>query len=372
MSRSLLLAFALVACSGGNANDGSEDTDGPDDTTPDVGLFDGFVPVVVATEADGLKKPSDIEFQPTTGKAMIVNRQDDSLVILHSPDASDPEADRRGGEDDVTGANHFLAKPSGLAFADNGDWASIHMEDKFTQGFGGTPKDFMGPTLWTGDTDILDGGHSTHLDMLHNSPNGAGIAWKSDASNMNTYYVFDGWNNSITYYDFASDHGLGGADHSDATIHRCMEGEVSFVFGTVSHLVYDEGLLYVVDTGNNRILGVDTNTGTLGNPLSPAYDGLGRDKFNYMDDVEFWTMIDTEAAGMEEPAGMELHDGIIYVTDHAQGYVYAFDLESGDLLDSLDLGVGDGAVQGMGIDANGTLWFTNEQTHEVFKLVLEE
>ena len=60
----------------------------------------------------------------------------------------------------------------------------------------------------------------------------------------------------------------------------------------------------------DAFLAMDTNTGTLGNPLAPAYDGLGRDKFNYMDDVDFWEMIDTEAAGMEEPAGLELYDGI--------------------------------------------------------------
>ncbi len=358
MTRSLFLALTLVACGGGSSDTSEEEP---------PGYFDGLTPVVVATADDGLAKPSDIEFQPTSGKAMIMNRADDSLVILHAPDEDDPEPDRRGGQDDVVGANHFLAKPSALAFSDNGDWASIHMEDKKTQGPGGTPADFMGPTLWTGDLDILDGGHSTHLDMLHNSPNGAGIAWVRD----NAYYVFDGWNSSITYYDFDQDHGLGGADHSDATIHRCLEGEVSWVENTVAHIVYDEGLLYVVDTGNNRILGVDTTTGVIGNPLTPAYDGLGRDKFNYMDDVDFWEMIDTEAAGMEEPAGMELYDGVLYVTDHAQGAVYAFDLESGDLLGSLDLGVGGGAVQGMGIDDNGTLWFTNEKDNEVFKLVAE-
>ena len=35
----------------------------------------------------------------------------------------------------------------------------------------------MGPTLWDGNLNIYDGGHASHLDMLHNSPNGAGIAW---------------------------------------------------------------------------------------------------------------------------------------------------------------------------------------------------
>ncbi len=138
---------------------------------------------------------------------------------------------------------------------------------------------------------------------------------------------------------------------------------------TVAHLVYDDPLLYAVDTGNNRILAIDTSTGVIGSPLSLNDDGLGRDKFNYLDTVDFWVAVDTAAAGMTEPAGMELHDGVMYVTDHAQGFVYAFDLATGALLDSLDLGVGAGALQGMGIQDDGTLWFTNEQTDEVFRLV---
>lgn len=369
MSRSLLLALSLAACKGGGA-DATEPSSGT--TSPEPGLFDGLVPVVVADESHGLAKPSDIEFQPTTGKAFITNRQDDSLIVLHAPDAANPDAERFGGEDDVLGANHFLAKPSGLAFADNGDWASIHMEDKKTQGFNGTPADFMGPTLWPGDTSVLDGGHASHLDMLHSSPNGAGIAWQTDnLSGDNAYFVFDGQHQAITYYDFRSDHGMGGADHSDGVTLRYMEGELGYVDGTVSHVVYDEGLLYIVDTGNNRILALDTTTGTLGSPLAPNYDGLGRDKFNDIDDADFWELIDTEAAGMKEPAGMELHEGILYVTDHKKGSVFAFDLVSGELLDTLDLGVGKGAVQGMGVDPSGTLWFTNENTNEVFKLVAE-
>ncbi len=368
MSRSLLLALAMVAACKGGGSDATE----PSDTTPDPGFLDGLVPVLVADASAGVAMPSDIEFQPTSGIAFITNRADDSIVLLHTPDAEDPQAERRGGEDDVVGSNHFLAKPSGLAFADNGDWASIHMEDKRTQGIGGTPADFMGPTLWTGDLSDLDAGHASHLDMLHSSPNGAGIAWQSDnAGSNNAYFVFDGQNSAITYYDFKSDHGLGGADHSDGVTLRYIDGEVSFVEDIVSHLVYDNGLLYIADTGNNRILALDTTTGTLGNPLEPNYDGLGRDKFNYMDGAEFWELIDTSAAGMEAPAGLELHDGVLYASDHAQGELYAFDLASGELLDTLDLGQGANAVQGMGIDGNGTLWFVNDATDEVYKLVAE-
>ena len=41
---------------------------------------------------------------------------------------------------------------------------------------------FMGLTLWDGNLKEWEGGHLSHLDMLHNSPNGAGIAWEQATS----------------------------------------------------------------------------------------------------------------------------------------------------------------------------------------------
>ena len=59
----------------------------------------------------------------------------------------------------------------------------------------------MGPTLWTNDGSIYNGGHATHYDMLHDSPNGAGIAWESGTA----YWIFDGWHQSLTRYNFRND-----------------------------------------------------------------------------------------------------------------------------------------------------------------------
>ena len=45
---------------------------------------------------------------------------------------------------------------------------------------GNAPSDFMGPTLWTSNINTFSGSgpyHRGHYDMLHNSPNGKGIAW---------------------------------------------------------------------------------------------------------------------------------------------------------------------------------------------------
>ena len=71
---------------------------------------------------------------------------------------------------------HFMAKVSGIAFNSDGNFATSQEEDQITQP--STPANFMGPTLWDGNLKEWEEGHLSHLDMLHNSPNGAGIAWE--------------------------------------------------------------------------------------------------------------------------------------------------------------------------------------------------
>ena len=222
---------------------------------------------------EGLTLPRDLEFHPQqTDELWIVNRTDHSVVIVFDAGLGSQSTQKL-----VDGENqrHFLAQPSAMAFnQDNGTWASIHEEDDYTQGPPpwGTPQDFMGPTHWTGDSAIFAGDHWTHLDMLHNSPLGMGIAW----DNESVFWVFDGYHSSLTRYNFKSDHGLGGTDHSDGVVHRFVEGEVSMVRDVPSHLFVDHatGLVYVADTGNNRIK-VLTKLGVLVRiPFSPGFAHL--------------------------------------------------------------------------------------------------
>src|SRR5690606_13392082 len=136
------------------------------------------------------------------------NHDTNSISVITAPD-TDAQS---GSAFSSMGSNHFLPKPAALSFNPvTGFFATAHEEDERTQGANGTPADFMGPTLWTSDMEIFDGGHGGHMDMLHNSPNAVGIAWERD----NVYWVVDGYHNALTRYDFAQDHGPGGSDHTD-------------------------------------------------------------------------------------------------------------------------------------------------------------
>ena len=216
---------------------------------------------VYADSGDGLNTPRDLQWNPANDDQLFIANMNERLTVI-----DDGTADSYfGGE-----ANqHFFAVPAAIAFTDQNTFASIHETDQLTQG-AFTPADFMGPTLWTADTNILDMGHWSHLDMLHNTPLGMGIEW----DHGNAFWVFDGYHSSITFYDFHTDHGLGGTDHSDGEIARYVEGEVQRRMEVPSHMALDRDsdLLYIADTGNDRIAVLDTRSGSNGSNTAPNYD----------------------------------------------------------------------------------------------------
>lgn len=342
-----LALLAFVAC-----NNGSDVTT---PTTPDVGLpvlGDGAhdlsgVQVREVVTSD-LTWPRDLAFHPDQDELWVVNRTTDSITIVSDPQGTASTFHAR----DASG-NHFLAQPSALAFNRAGNFATSHEEHELTQG-NYTPEDFMGPTLWDGNSSTFDGGHSSHLDMLHNSPDGAGIAWER----RNVFWVFDGWHDALARYDFAEDHGRGGSDHTDGVIRRFAEGDVRFVPDVVSHLSFDRDtdLLYVADSGNNRIAVLDTNTGSLGGALSPNYDGCEQ---RSVTGGSISTLVDGAAAGLSMPSGLELHDGLLWVTDTDTSTIYAFDLD-GNVVDYLETGWPAGTLGGIAFDSDGDLWAVDQ------------
>jgi len=317
------------------------------DGTHDIASLDV---VEMAGSYDVISGVTDVKVHPENeGELWIASQNNDGIVIVFDAGTDD----RHTKMNNAPGSNHFLAKPMAIALGDE-TMASTHEEDQPTQG-ASSPADFMGPTLWDVNSLNFDGGHATHLDMLHNSPNSTGIAWDSG----NKFWAFDGAHNSITMYDFKNDHGYGGADHSDGETARFVEGEVSYVPGVASHMEMDHetGLLYIADTGNNRIAVLDTATGTRGNPVMPNYDGVPQYR---MDGAELTTFIDGDEFGLA------LHDGKLWIADHQTGEIQAFDMD-GNPVDYLETGLGEGALGGIDFDDAGNLYVVNRNDDTVLR-----
>jgi hypothetical protein len=313
----------------------------------------------IGNQTSGLFRPRDVAFKPgVPGEMWVVNERDNSIVIFKNTGTPDQTSDKRSGP----GGTHFMPKPSAMAFGKPGFMATVHDMDQVTEM--GAPADFMGPTLWTTD-DSFEGGHASHYDMLHNSPDAVGIAWDHD----NVYWVFDGYHRSITKYDFQDDHGPAGSDHSDGIAARYVNNQMSYEKGVSSHMELDHatGLLYIADSGNGRIAVLDTKSGTKGTTISPNYDGGPQ---YYVTGATLTTLVSSlDVEQLQKPSGLALHDGKIWVSDNRNALILAFDLD-GKLVDWLDLGsfVSTGSLMGMDFDSQGRLYVVDAVNHKVFRI----
>jgi hypothetical protein len=307
--------------------------------------------------------PWDLSFNPSkTGELWILNHGTDNTgattVIAQNAGKDNQTSEfRRDGN-----AWHFMAMATSIDFGTNGNFGTAQgIQDANRNG--GT---FTGPTLWSGDLDIYakignpptPGVNGSHLDMLHGSPFGMGIAHDVD----NVYWVFDGYNGHLARYDFKDPHVVGGDDHSDARIHRYTEVELSYFASIPSHMVLDKatGWLYIAETAKNRIIRVNTKSGSKKGNLPLINEPL--DQHWEMSGVEWEVFVD---AGLSEPSGIEFKDGRVFVSNYQNGEIHAYSAETKEKLGSVKTLAG---VMGLQVGPDGKLWYVNSKEDGVYRL----
>ncbi len=67
------------------------------------------------------------------------------------------------------------------------------------------------------------------------------------------------------------------------------------------------------------------------------------------------TLINGSTVGLQKPSGIELHNGLLYVSDFQSSKIFAFTL-SGELVDWLDTGLPTGSLKGLAIQADGSIY----------------
>lgn len=263
-------------------------------------------------------------------------------------------------------AMHFMHKPPAFAMGANGYWGICGDNDNSQNNPRLEPNYFMGPALFTSDLEIFTTQNTetrlgSHYDMLHNTSMCKGIAHIE----ANWFWVFNGQLGALDKYNFAEPHEPGGDDHSDGEIYRYAEGQVKGVDGVSSHLFYDasDKMLYVADTGNKRIAKMDTTTGTKGGKLplknEPLVDNAVM-KGAVVEDV-------VPEGTLEQPSGLEIRNGLIYVTDTATSTFHVFD-KTGKELRKLETGLPAGALSGFTFGPDGKIWFTDRKASKVFRI----
>jgi len=321
---------------------------------------------------------TDLGFHPTRDELWVINRYfevagvcgensgfnarcaslEGFVQIIKNVGAATQTAEKRTDENGW----HFMRRPSSMAIGAGETFASCSESD--TGNYEDDPVMYNGPSLWSLDLSIFakpSGQNGSHLDMLHNTPRCVGIAHED----ANIYWLFNGFRGSIDRVDFAADHGPGMHDHSDGTIFRYAEGQLLRVENSPGHMVFNHAdqHLYVSDSGNGRIVKLDTNSGTVSGPFRPNYEAL--EDFGNMADA---VLTDVVPAGrIAQPGGLALHEGLLYVVDVPISRFLVFDLD-GKELRSLDSGLPPYTIGGIEMGPDGHIYFTNRKTGEVHRL----
>ncbi len=372
------LVISIVGCGSSSAPSGAAPTTSPTDTKPPIRAAelgtgdrspDSVALTEVAGEAAGLKTPRDLAFNPLRPDELwVLNLGDESTVIIHDASTEGRTAERR--KDGY--ALHFMAKPSAIDFgaADTtiglpGTFATTG-ESRNTYDDTKAANDFMGPALWSSDLSIFakenPNGLGSHLDMLHNSPLGMGIAHQE----ANIYWVFSGLSNSLVKYDFKRDNGVGNDDHSDGESYQYATGQVKYSQGVPSHLFFhaSDAMLYVADTGNSRVARLDTTAGTKGKTLPSKEPMAVHVQMNGT------SLVDIVSAGsglLQQPSGIEMRNEFIYVSDNATSRITAFTL-AGEQVNYLDTGLPSGSLAGMNFGPDGKLYLVDMIGHRVLRI----
>lgn len=329
----------------------------------EIGRGDGTPTSVTITELYATPEgtaPVDLAFNlERKEEVWVIGYGDDSAHVGTGLDTDAPSFKRFIDP----AAGHFMHKPPALAMGSATQWATCGDNDNSQNGEANL---FMGPATFTTDLSVFSkrtsGGLGSHFDMLHGSPFCRGVAHATGG----VYWVFNNYDKSIDKYDFAKEHEPGGDDHSDGSIFRYARGQVKGASdGTPSHLFFDpeDNFLYVADTGNQRIVRLDTTTGKRSGPLPRKLEPLKES--GVMTNAVLEVVI--EAGLLQKPSGLEIRGGLLYVTDAETSKFHVFD-KSGEEIRSLETGLPAGSLAGFAFGPGDKIFFTDRVSGKVCRL----
>ena len=200
--------------------------------------------------------------------------------------------------------------------------------------------------------------------MLHVNPNSQGIAH----DRWNRYWVVDGFNGDIVMNDFTVDHGPGNDYHGNAVIRRYAEFTITKDPNDhiVSHDVLDRstGQLYVVDHGGQRVVRLDTRSGSVSGPGTYGpWESYA--EYSMVTGYDWEVIINS---GLVEPAGIDVQGDRLLVSDHSNGDIIIYDLSVDPVAELGRIVTASPGIMGIRIGPDGRIWAVNATTHQLLRL----
>ena len=322
--------------------------------------------------SDGLHRPRDLDFHSSPERenelwvinevsAMFDGTSGGSTVTYYNAGTENQWADYR--KDSFSG--HFMHTASAIAFSENGTFANALDVQDANNNSGGY---FSGCTLWDSDTSIYARVYQngpllgSHWDMIHQSPYSIGIAGEID----NIYWLFDGYHSTIVKYDFQQPHEHGGDDHSDGLVYRHDDVQVMREPGLSSHIDIDEntGWLYICDTGNQRLLRMNINSGEFAENLDTYGEYL--EVYARIEGTE-WEEI--PSSDLIFPTGLDIHNGRLLVSDFATGDIIIFDIDDEQPIElgKFETGLAE-EVMGIKVSHDDSIWYVCTNANELHQV----
>ena len=366
------------------------DTNGSDNSYTNYSTIDAeyvpqfgfsFVEVIISDTSDNISSPTDLEFHPgRVNELWVANKATDSITIVHNTGLDNQTSETRL---DVN-RNHFLEEVSAISFGSyhpEFDWMwGSAQESLNTYNGQGNPNYFMGPALWPSSLDHFavenqnneDGLLGSHIDMLHESPYGVGIAHDYD----NVYWYNDGYYGELVRYDFMMDHDTGGHNHSDGVVQRYSEIQLNHSYGTPGHMVLDKetDILYISDAGADRVIWVNTNDTTYQteNIMNDSSRLETLSEYSRISGVEWGVLVE----GVNRPSGIALEGDQLFVSLNEDNSIVSYSLNSdGKGAEEVSIiNTSASSIMGIEIGPKGHLFYVDNARDEVVRVdpVLDE
>ena len=366
------------------------DTNGSDNSYTNYSTIDAeyvpqfgfsFVEVIISDTSDNISSPTDLEFHPgRVNELWVANKATDSITIVHNTGLDNQTSETRL---DVN-RNHFLEEVSAISFGSyhpefDWQWGSAQ-ESLNTYNGQGNPNYFMGPALWPSSLDHFavenqnneDGLLGSHIDMLHESPYGVGIAHDYD----NVYWYNDGYYGELVRYDFMMDHDTGGHNHSDGVVQRYSEIQLNHSYGTPGHMVLDKetDILYISDAGGDRVIWVNTDDTTYQteNIMNDSSRLETLSEYSRISGVEWGVLIE----GVNRPSGIALDGDQLFVSLNEDNSIVSYNLNSDgkSAVEVAIINTSASSIMGLEIGPKGHLFYVDNARDEVVRVdpVLDE